>query len=279
LQKSLTSCGEIIAVDKKDLDLAKTHLIADFIHRVHPRIIANAAAYTKVDQAEVEPDTAYAVNAAACGVMAESAKKSQSLLIHYSTDFVFDGEKGRPYTEDDSPNPINAYGYTKLSGEKVIETIGGAYLILRTSWVYSLTGESFPSKVLAWARKQKVMRIVEDQVGSPTWSQMLADKTAALLSGGSESRLTWLAERVGIYHVAGKGAASRFEWAKRILELDSHPEKQLVEDVQPAHSEEFPTPAKRPEFSALDCSRFEDTFEIELPNWQTSLEEAMAEGF
>ncbi|OGO15928.1 MAG: dTDP-4-dehydrorhamnose reductase [Chloroflexi bacterium RBG_16_48_8] len=278
LQSSLASLGEVIAVNKEDLDLTKVDIIPTFIDKVHPEFIVNAAAYTNVDQAEIELDVAYTVNAITPGVMAESARRSGSLFIHYSTDYVFDGQKGKPYTEGDSPNPINAYGHSKLAGEQAVQAVGGSFLILRTSCLYGLMGSSFPCKVLAWAREQKVMRIVEDQVGSPTWCRVLAECTAALLSREYRSRSGWPAERSGLYHVAGKGSASRFEWAKRILELDPHPEEQLVEEIQPARTEEFPTPAKRPENSALDCSRFEDTFDLLLPDWDSSLAIAMAEG-
>jgi dTDP-4-dehydrorhamnose reductase len=277
LNKSLASLGEIVAVEKEDLDLAQIDRIPFFIERIRPNVIINAAAYTNVDQAEIEPDTAYAINATAIGVMAESARKIGSFFIHYSTDYVFDGEKEVPYSEDDPPAPINAYGFTKLAGEQSIQALHGAYLILRTSWLYSIGRDSFPDKVLKWARKQKSMRIVEDQVGSPTWSYMLAEMTTELLGGESPKGMEWLAERSGLYHVAGNGAVSRFEWARQILELDTHPEEQIVERLDPARTEEFPTPAKRPRFSALDCHRFEEVFGLTLPGWKTSLKDAMAE--
>ncbi len=279
LQASLASLGEIVAVDKNDLDLKEVELIPAFIDQVHPNVIVNAAAYTDVDQAEIESDVAYMINNRACGVMAESARKARCLLIHYSTDFVFDGEKGVPYTENDPANPINIYGQTKLAGEQSIEAAGGSYLILRTSWLYGSGQNSFPIKVLAWAREQRRMRIVKDQIGSPTWSRMLAGTTVALLSLKGQASVDWLMERSGLYHVAGKGAISRFDWAKRILELDPHPEEHVVKELQPAKTEEFPTPAKRPKFSALDCHRFESIFGIPLPHWVSSLENAIEEGF
>jgi dTDP-4-dehydrorhamnose reductase len=279
LQVSLASLGKVIAVDRKDLDLQEVSLIPAFINQTHPNVIVNAAAYTDVDQAEIESEVAYTINARACGVMAESARKMQSLVIHYSTDFVFDGEKGTPYTEDDPANPINVYGQTKLAGEQSIDAVGGAYLIFRTSWLYGSGQNTFPIKVLAWARKQEKMRIVEDQIGSPTWSRTLARTTTALLNLKGQESIDWLMERSGLYHVAGKGAVSRFEWAKRILELDPQPEEHVVKELQPAQTAEFQSPAKRPRFSALDCHRFESTFEIELPRWASSLETAIAEGF
>jgi dTDP-4-dehydrorhamnose reductase len=279
LQASLPSLGEVVPVDKKNLDLVEVNRIPDFIDQVHPNVIVNAAAYTDVDQAEIESEAAYMINACACGVMAESARKIQSLFIHYSSDFVFDGEKGAPYIEDDPVNPINVYGQTKLAGEQSIEAVGGSYLILRTSWLYGSGRNAFPIKVLAWAREKRRVRIVQDQIGSPTWSRMLGEVTKSLLNLKGKDSFNWLIDRSGLYHVAGKGAVSRFDWASKILELDPHLEEHVLEELQPAQTEEFPTPAKRPRFSALDCHRFESTFGIPLPHWGPSLEKAMAEGF
>jgi len=279
LARSLASLGEMIAVGKKEFDLTQIDKIPAFVDKFHPDIIANSAAYTHVDQAEDELDVAYTLNATVPGVIAEVALKSNIPFIHFSTDFVFDGEKGKPYQEVDTPNPINIYGSSKLAGERAIQAIGGSFLILRTSYLYGFRANSFPCKVLAWAREQKVMRIVKDQVGSPTWCRALAEVTASLLRGKDRNNPEWLAERSGLYHVAGKGSVSRYEWAKRILELDPHPEQQIVEEVLAAHSEEFPTRAQRPKNSALDCSRFEDTFGIILPGWEASLEKAIVEGY
>ena len=279
LGKTLAPFGDLLAVDKGDLDLTKVKLIQHFVENFGPEVIINAAAYTDVDGAEAEPDLALAVNATAPGAMAGMARSSGSLFIHYSTDYVFDGEKGLAYNENDPAHPINTYGRTKLAGEQSVQAIGGIFLILRTSWLYGIGQNSFPIKVLAWARQQKHMRIVEDQVGSPTSCRMLAGMTAALLREKDQRGIAWLEERSGLYHVAGKGAVNRFEWAKKILDLDPHPKEHVFKSLEPAQSEGFPTPAKRPRFSALDCHRFENVFGLALPEWEVSLAEAMREGF
>ena len=195
--------------------------------------------------------------------------------MHYSTDYVFDGNSQSPYRESDTPNPINAYGKGKLAGERYIQSIDGTYLILRTSWVYSLRKGGFVNKVLEWARKQQVMRVVADQVANPTWCRMLAEATAQLLAMGRENVIAWLDERKGLYHLAGEGYASRLEWACAILELDPHKEEHVVQEVQSALTADFPAPATRPPFSALNCDHFASTFGLRLPEWKDSLKLAL----
>jgi len=196
-------------------------------------------------------------------------------LIHFSTDYVFDGTKGAEYVENDEPNPINIYGQSKLAGERSVQQAGGAYLILRTSWVYSLRQESFVTKVLEWARNHTTLRIVNDQIGNPTWSRMLAEITAQLLAKGAENLQPWLLERSGVYHLAGSGAASRYEWARAVLACDPRQDEQVAKEVQPALTADFPTPAKRPLFSALDCNLFTKTFGLRLPDWEQALQLAL----
>ncbi|MFV2044510.1 MAG: dTDP-4-dehydrorhamnose reductase, partial [Anaerolineales bacterium] len=240
-----------------------------------PEIIVNAAAYTAVDRAEQEPDLAMAVNSTAPGVMAEEALKLGAALIHYSSDYVFDGTKGAPYVETDAPKPINTYGRTKLEGEQAIQAVGGAYIILRTSWVYSLRRESFVSKVLRWAREQEVLHVVEDQIGSPTWARMLAEVTAQLLGKANEDVCAWAQDRHGIYHVAGAGAASRLQWARQILACSPHRDQHKNRHVEPARSSDFPTPAARPPYSALDCRKFEMRFHMPVQGWEEMLRLAL----
>lgn len=275
LQRCFAPLGDVIVLDQEDLDLAREgSRILELCLQVQPDFIVNAAAYTTVDRAETEADLAKAINAEAPGIMAEAAKRLEAILIHYSTDYVFNGEKKEPYHEMDQPDPLNAYGWTKFEGEQAICSVGNIYLILRTSWLYSMRQASFPMKVLKWARSQSVMRVVDDQVSSPTWARMLAMTTALLISRYSKKQL---AERSGVYHLAGRGQASRFEWAKAIVGLDPKPEEQVVEEIQPAQSIEFPTPAKRPSNSALDCQLFEKTFGLRLPEWELALKWAMEE--
>jgi dTDP-4-dehydrorhamnose reductase len=275
LHRSLLPLGEIVAIDQEHINLVDTERLPDFIREINPQVIINPAAYTQVDKAESEPELARAVNAIAPGVMAEEAKRLGALFIHYSTDYVFDGKKGEPYTEEDPPYPINVYGETKLEGERAVGTVGGNYLILRTSWVYSMRCHSFPNKVLHWARDQKELRIVDDQIGSPTWARMLAQVTAILLAQGREDPLGWLSERSGLFHLAGLGQVSRFEWARAILEMDPNRNEQSYKELIPLRSEEFHSPAKRPLYSALDIEKFGRIFGVKVQGWKKSLILAM----
>jgi len=271
LQRCLSPLGEVRALDYPEIDLAQPESLWEVIRAARPEVVINAAAYTAVDQAESERELAFAINAAAPGVMAEEAKRTGALLIHYSTDYIFDGTKGAPYVESDQPNPLNVYGQSKLAGEQALQAVDGAYLILRTAWVYSLRRDSFVTKVLKWAHTQETLRVVDDQVSNPTWARMLAECTGLVLTHG----LDYMKERKGLYHLAGKGAASRFDWARAILELDPNQTSQRCRSVEAASTAEFLTPAQRPTFSALDCTRFEQTFALQLPEWMLSLQTAM----
>ncbi len=273
LQRALSPYGEIAAYDIHNLNLENTKQVRETIHEVVPDVIVNASAYTAVDQAESEVVKAFAVNGYIPDLFAEEAAKLNAFLIHYSTDYVFDGAKGVPYLEGDKTNPLSVYGKSKLAGEEAIKAGNADYLILRTSWVYSRNRSSFVTKVLEWARKQEVLKIVSDQVSNPTWARTLADITAQLLGKG----LDCLIERHGLYHVAGNGYASRLDWAKKIIELDPNKQEQKVREIVPALTSDFPTPAQRPLFSALDCSLFQSTFDIPLPKWEDALKQAMTE--
>lgn len=276
LRRSLLPLGSIFAVDKDDLDLADSDAVEKFIIDFVPDIIINASAYTAVDRAEGEPDLAFAINAVAPGVMAQRAASLSAVFIHFSTDYVFDGMKGSPYYEEDEPNPLNIYGKSKLEGERLVMQAGGAALVLRTSWLYSLAGDSFLTKILGWARQHGTLRIVDDQVGSPTWARFLAETTSALVARAGHSPFGYFSDRQGIYHLAGKGAVSRFEFTCQVLALDPRQAEQRCKEILPARTDEFPTPARRPLFSALDCSRFENTFSLCIPNWKETLALALA---
>ncbi len=275
LQRTLATLGEVAAYDIPEIDLTDLGGLSRLVEEIHPQVVVNAAAYTAVDRAEDEPQMAKAVNATAPGVLAEAARQSDAAFIHYSTDYVFDGSKGEAYSETDAPCPINVYGRSKLEGERATEQAGGAYLILRTSWVFSTRRDSFVSKVLQWSRQKPELRVVTDQVGSPTWARMLAEITAQVIAKAGENPAGWIAERRGIYHLAGRGAASRFEWAEAILGFDPHPEEQRAKSIQPALTSEFPMPARRPLYSALDCSKFTRVFGLQLPLWRDGLRMAM----
>ena len=277
LERCLAPLGQMTALSSAHLDLVDSKAVRETVTRAKPDLILNAAAYTDVDQAEVEPQLALAINAYAPGILAEVAKQIGAALVHYSTDYVFDGEKDSPYSEEDPPAPINMYGRSKLEGEQAIQNAGGVYVILRTSWLYSLHWPGFPRRVLEWSRSQPVVRVVEDQLGSPTWSRMLAETTAMLLARGEGDIVGWLGGRAGVYHLAGCGRASRLEWAKAVLELDPRKEEQIVEQVLPARADEFPMAARRPANSSLRCDRFEATFGLRLPKWDEALRLAMEE--
>ncbi|HOW91348.1 MAG TPA: dTDP-4-dehydrorhamnose reductase [Anaerolineaceae bacterium] len=271
LQRTCMTLGEVIATDYPDVDISQTAALRDLIRTVKPDILLNPAAYTNVDKAESEIDLARKVNSIAPGIMAEEMQKLGGALIHYSTDYVFDGEKGTSYVETDAANPINAYGITKLEGEQVVHSVAGIALTFRTCWVYSLRVGGFVNKVLGWARQQEVMRIVDDQIGSPTWARMLAEATAHVIARGGNDPLAYLQQHSGLYHLAGDGAASRYEWAREVIDQDPKKEEQVVRQIIPAKSEEFPNPAHRPVYSALDCSKFKQTFGFMIPDWKDSI--------
>jgi dTDP-4-dehydrorhamnose reductase len=278
LQRILPSLGQVVALDYDELDLADLKALATLLNELEPDLIINASAYTAVDKAEMERDLAMKINAQAPGIMAEAARRSGAMLVHYSTDYVFDGTKGSPYVETDPPNPLNVYGESKLAGEVAIQQAAEAYLILRTSWVYSLRLQSgFVNKVLAWARQIETLRIVEDQISCPTWARMLAEATALLVARAGEQPVEYFKAHRGIYHLAGKGSASRYEWARTVLAHDPQREEQRVKHLDPALSSDFPTPAARPACSALKCDLFEKTFNLNIPDWKESLLLAMGE--
>jgi dTDP-4-dehydrorhamnose reductase len=275
LQRTLGPLGNVVAWDYPEIDFIQAEALREKVLELHPEVIINAVAYTAVDRAESEPEKAFLVNAAAPGMLAEAAKRLGAVFIHYSTDYVFNGEKGSSYQEQDLPEPLNVYGHSKLAGEQAVQNVDGAYLILRTSWVYSLKQGSFVTKVLQWARTQTILHVVTDQVGSPTCARQLAEATALLLAQAGKYHYEWIAERRGLYHLAGSGFASRLDWAKEIIHLDPHPAEQVLQQLLPALTSEFPTPARRPLYSGLVCRHFESTFGLSLPAWQTALALAM----
>ncbi len=277
LNRTLAPLGEMYAFGPDELDLINIDALVRAIHDVQPQVIVNASAFTAVDQAEKEPDLAMLLNEKVPMVMAEEARKLNAAFVHYSTDYVFDGTKTSAYTEEDRTNPLNVYGQSKLKGEQAIGQVGGANVILRTSWVYSLRGAGFVSKVLSWARKQETLKIVTDQVGSPTWARMLAEATAAMIARSLPDAQAYFAERNGVYHLGGAGGVSRFDFTRAILEFDPRPQEQIVRNFEAALTADFPTPALRPLFTELDCSRFERVFGLRLPDWKIALQWAMGE--
>jgi len=271
LNRTLLPLGNLKVVDYPEINLAETQSLRAVVRASAPDVIVNAAAYTAVDRAESERDLAFAINATGPDLLAEEAKRLGATLIHYSTDYVFDGMKGVPYVETDLPHPLNIYGESKLAGEQAVQAVGGNYLIFRTAWVYSTRRDSFVTKVLQWARQNETLKLVDDQLSNPTWARTLAEVTGLILVRGRK----YIEERKGLYHLAGGGYASRLEWAKEILALDLNPAEQVVKEILPAFTKDFPTPAVRPLLSFLECGKFENTFGLHLHNWKQTLLLAM----
>jgi dTDP-4-dehydrorhamnose reductase len=265
----------MISFDVPQIDFCHPEQGRQIIRQEKPTLIVNASAYTAVDRAESEPEKAFAVNYAAPRMMAEEAKLLGAAFIHYSTDYVFDGTKNTPYLETDLPNPLSIYGQSKWKGEQAVLESGACALVLRTAWVYSLRGDTFVNKVLGWAHKQTVMRVVNDQISNPTWARLLAETTAQIIAMGIPNFTDWLESYKGLYHLTSSGYTSRLEWAREILAADPQHEEQTVRQLEAAHSSDFVTPAQRPQFSALNCERFTQTFGLRLPLWQAALHLAM----
>lgn len=263
LHRTLTSLGEVVALDRHQLDLSNPEQIRQRVREVRPNLIVNAAAYTAVDKAEEEPALAMAINGIAPGILAEEAKEISAAIVHYSTDYVFDGTRTTPYTEEDEPNPLNVYGKTKHAGERAIQDAGVPYLILRTSWIYSLRGKNFLLTILRLAQEREELRVVDDQIGSPTWSRTVAEVTTRILARGY---LT-LSEKRGIYHITAGGQTSWCGFARSILTQFSRTGLQYKKLI-PITTSEYPTPARRPVYSVLSNDKLNKEFELVAPDWQ-----------
>ncbi len=270
LERSLQGLGEIIALDRSQMDLSNLAQVRDVIRTVKPNLIINSAAYTAVDRAESEPEFAMRINGEAPGVMAEEAKKLGAVMIHYSTDHVFDGSKSTPYLETDATCPINVYGVTKLAGEQAIQAVGIPYLILRTSWVYGMRGKNFLLTILRLAQEREELRIVADQYGAPTWCRTVADTTAHVIAQAGVARdlRDWWQERTGIYNLAAQGQTTWYGFAQAILE---HPSITRKPVVTPITTQEYPLQAQRPAYSMISSERLISIF-CGLPNWKSTLE-------
>lgn len=278
LQRTLAPLGRVITFDYPDVDFANPKKLGSLVRHIQPDILINPAAYTAVDKAETESEIAFLVNRDSVKVLAEAAAELLIPFIHYSTDYVYDGKKVSSYNETDAVNPLNVYGQSKLDGDRAVLEAGGAGLILRTSWVYSMRQGGFVTKVLQWARQQESMRVVDDQISGPTSARLLAEVTALILARAGNAPYKWLYERAGVYHCAGDGACSRYEWAKKILELDPKKDEQKVNEIIPVKSTEFPVPANRPMNTVLNCEKLEQTFDLRLPPWQEGLRMVMETG-
>jgi dTDP-4-dehydrorhamnose reductase len=269
LERSLQGLGEIIALDRSQMDLANLAQVRDVIRAIKPNLIINPAAYTAVDKAESEPELAMRINGDAPGVMAEEARKLGAVMIHYSTDYVFDGSKRVPYVETDPPCPLNVYGTTKLAGEQAIQATGIPHLILRTSWVYGMRGNNFLRTILRLAQERDELRIVADQYGAPTWCRTIADTTAHIVaqSEGAEHKEDWWQQRAGVYNLTAQGQTTWHGFTQAILGNSSISHKLCL---TPIATEDYPLPAKRPTYSVMSSDRLTKTF-CGLPAWENSL--------
>jgi len=269
LRPRLQAAHTLTALDRSGCDLSDLRAVREVIGDLRPDIVVNAAAWTAVDRAEAEPEAARAINAQAPGTMAAAAREAGALFVHYSTDYVFDGRQRRPWRENDPPAPLGAYGLSKLEGERAVAAVGGAHLILRTSWVYGLTGHNFLRTMLRLAGEREELAVVDDQIGAPTWSEAIAQATV-------EAIARWLAEpgmraqRQGLFHLAAGGQTSWCGFARAIFELA--PDLPRWPRVRAIGTADYPLPAPRPAWSVLDCSRLEAAFGIRMAGWREALQ-------
>lgn len=273
LARSLPLLGEVFAPDRVDGDLSNPASLISVISKIQPELIVNAAAYTQVDQAESEEALATAINGQALAVLAAQAKKLGALLIHYSTDYVFDGMSAKPYVETDTTCPLNAYGRSKLLGEQEIMNSGCDYLIFRTSWVYAARGHNFLRTVLRLAQERKSLRVVNDQLGAPTWVRTIAEATL-LASHKALGERQQAGFESGIFHLTAAGSTSWHGFAEAILSTVRDANKDLLlslDDLQAIPSSAYPQAAQRPLNSCLNTTKISACFGLTLPNWQTAL--------
>lgn len=275
LESIFAGIGPIVAVDRESVDLADADDTRALVRRAEPDLILNAAAYTAVDRAESEPELAHAINAQAPGVLAEEARERNALIVHYSTDYVFDGSKVGPWVETDSPNPLNVYGASKLAGEQAVEKIGGKFLIFRTSWVYGPHGNNFLLTMLRLGRERDRLSIVDDQVGAPTTSIELARATHAIATGILAGSFGAPPDWCGLYHMTSAGSVSWFGFAQAIFARAAELLGAKVPELAPIPTNAYPTPAARPRNSILSNARLGERFGMQLSQWQTALEETL----
>ncbi len=273
LRRTLAPLGDIAAYDHPHLDLADIDLTRAIIKEVQPTLIVNAAAYTDVDKAEGDSDKAMAINGIAPGMLAEEAKKLGAGIVHYSTDYVFDGNKASPYTEKDKANPLNVYGKTKLAGDQAIQDSGAPYLIFRTSWVYGIRGNNFMRTLLKLFAEREEISIVEDQIGAPTWSRMIAEVTAQVLGQAFSPATDFSLKNIsGLYNLTAAGETSWYGFAQSIAD---HATTQhltpKVSQLKPIPSVEYPLPAVRSKYGVLSHQKLNNTFGLTIPTWNEQL--------
>ncbi|UQS13049.1 dTDP-4-dehydrorhamnose reductase [Pseudomonas sp. HS6] len=278
LQRALAPLGELVALDRQTVDglsgdLADLSALRDTIDRVKPDVIVNAAAYNAVDKAESESELALRVNGQATQVMAEQAAQLGAWLVHYSTDYVFDGQGLAPWQETDTPAPLNRYGESKLAGEAAIQASGCKYLIFRTSWVFAARGQNFAKTMLRLAKERQELNVIADQIGSPTGAELIADVTALALQ-----QALLRPELAGLYHLAAAGEVSWHDYACHVLEFaKANGEDLAVRVINPINAVAYPTPARRPLNSRLNTQKLRDNFSLHLPDWQSGVTRMLRE--
>ncbi len=272
LRRALAPMAQITCVDFPDIDLTSGDSICKWVRETRPNIVINAAAYTAVDKAEAEPELAMKINGLAPGILAGEAKRAGALMVHYSTDYIFNGTKTEPYVETDAPDPLGAYGHSKLAGDEAVRAVGGAHLIFRLCWVYGARGQNFMLTIMRLAREREKLRVVSDQVGCPTWSRMIAETTALALKQTVEA--DDLGAFTGVYHLAALGVASWYSFSEAIVNLMPGEGKKCSR-VEPISTAEYPTSAKRPAYSVLSCEKLKGTFGLRLPHWEESLRQVL----
>ncbi len=278
LARSLLPLGELICANRSQADLSDLDALRAFIQLHRPDVIVNAAAYTAVDKAESESHLAFLINAKAPEILAKEAKKTGALLIHYSTDYVFDGTKINPYTEEDATNPINVYGQSKLAGEKAIQAADPDHLILRTSWVYASRGQNFLKTILRLAADREQLNIVADQIGTPTWARLIAETTTHVIKQSISERYQGQFKSA-VYNLSSTGTTTWFDFATLIVNLARQQSKCDIKNqlINPIPATDYPLPAKRPANSKLQCGRLEQHFDLHMPAWESSVKLCMEE--
>lgn len=277
LVRSCEMLGRVQAFSRSTLDLSDFEKIEKTILLVKPQFILNAAAYTAVDKAELEVEISNKVNGSALGVIGKVAKKIGAAIIHFSTDYVFDGTQTRPYVETDATNPVSQYGRSKLLGEQCLSNSGVLYLNFRTSWVYANHGKNFLLTMLKLAKERETLSIVNDQVGAPTCARSLAHVTAKILKQASLRPHDFFEKNGGTYHLTCGGQTTWFEFANEIFKLDKHAAAYKLKSVRPITTAEYPLPAKRPLYSVMNNSAFENAFGLKMPHWHEALKSLMSE--
>ena len=272
INRSLQPLGEVVALGRDDADFSDPESLRYIINNIKPDVIVNAVAYTAVDKAENEEDLATTINGTAPGVLAEEASKINALLVHYSTDYIFDGTSNRPYLESDAPNPINAYGRSKLAGERAIQSSGCDFIILRTSWVYASRGSNFLQTIIRLAKEKNELNIIDDQIGTPTWARYIADSTSCLISKILNDQVSDNIEINEIFHLANEGQCSWYQFADEIVSRLKDFDQSIKTEVKPISSDQYASVADRPKYTVLCSDKIEREMLLQNIGWQSAVE-------